>query len=67
MYELLLAIAASVAMGRLAEKDGHSNAVWGIITFVLCLFSLLIPIPFLRIGIACAVVFGLLTYTNKVH
>ncbi len=67
MYEILLAMAASVGMGRLAEKDGHSSAVWGSISFVLCLLSLLIPIPFLRIGIACAVVFALLTYTNKVE
>lgn len=66
MYEIILAIAASVGMGRLAEKDGHPVAVWGIITFVVCLASFfLVPLPFLRIGIACAVVFGLLTYVNR--
>lgn len=65
IYELFLALAASVAMGRLAEKDGHPSVMWGIIIFVLCLFSLFIPLPFLRIGIACAVVFGLLTWVNK--
>ncbi len=65
MYEILLMLAASVAIGRLAEKDGHPSVVWGIITFVLCLLSLFIPLPFLRIGIACGVVFGLLTWINK--
>lgn len=65
IYELLLLLAACVSMGRLAEKDGHPAPVWGIITFVLCLLSLFIPLPFLRIGIACAVVFGLLTWVNR--
>lgn len=65
MYEFLLILAASVAMGRLAEKDGHPAPLWSIITFVLCLLCLFIPLPFLRVGIACAIVFGLLTYTNK--
>jgi hypothetical protein len=65
MFELIFAVAASVVMSRLAEKDGHPAAVWGIITFVLCLVSFIIPIPFLRVLLACGVVFGLLTYTNK--
>lgn len=67
MFEFLLIIAACVAMSRLAESDGHPGVLWGGITFVVCLACLFIPIPFLRVGIGCAVVFGLMTYTNKVQ
>lgn len=67
MYELILIIGAAIAMGRFAESDRHEGLKWGAITFGLCLASLLIPIPFLRVLIACGVSFGLMTFGKKTY
>jgi hypothetical protein len=52
MLEILVAIAAIVAMARIASADGHSALLWGLITFGLCAACLLIPLPLIRVGIA---------------
>jgi hypothetical protein len=56
--ELLLLIGASVVMGKIANADNSSGIIWGSVCFVLCLGSLVIPLPFLPIGIACAATVG---------
>ena len=65
MFELLTMVAAAVAMSRFAEADRGEGLKWGGITFLVCLASLLIPLPFLRVGLACIVVFVLMTVTKK--
>lgn len=57
MLELLLMIAAVVAMARIASADGHSPWLWGIVTVAACLASAVIPLPFVRVLIAFVVVF----------
>jgi hypothetical protein len=44
-------------VGKIADVDGRSALVWGTITLGLCLASLLIPLPFLRILLACVAAF----------
>ena len=65
MFEFILIIGAAIAMGRFAESDRQEGLKWGAITFGLCLASLLLPIPFLRVMIACAVSLGLMTFGKK--
>jgi hypothetical protein len=60
MVEIALAIAACGAMAKIADADGRSSIVWGIITLGLCLASGPIPLPFLRILLAFIVAFILM-------
>lgn len=52
MFEFGIAIAACVAMGKIADAEGRSAVVWGAITMGLCLASLAIPLPYLRFFLA---------------
>ena len=65
MFEFLLIIAAAIAMGRFGEADRGEGAKWGAITFGLGLVCLAIPLPFLRVGLACILAFVLMTVTKK--
>ena len=65
MFEFILIVAAAIAMGRFAEADRSEGLKWGLITFVLCLVSMIVPLPFLRIGLALAIAFVLMTVTKK--
>lgn len=65
MFELILIVAASIAMGRFAEADRNEGLKWGLITFALCLVTMVIPIPFLRIGLALLISFVLMTVSKK--
>jgi hypothetical protein len=60
MLEIILAIGACVVVGKVASADGRSALIWGLITAGICVASLLIPIPFLRILIAFGVAFGIM-------
>jgi len=51
MLELLLIIGAAITIGRVAAMHGESSFVWGALTVLFCLLSLILPIPFLRIFI----------------
>jgi hypothetical protein len=57
MFEIGLGLALCVLMGKIADVDGQSALLWGAITFLLCLASLLIPIPHARFLIAGVVAF----------
>jgi hypothetical protein len=50
--EILLIIGMCVLMVRIANYDDESGFLWGGIALVLCLVSLVIPIPIFRILIA---------------
>ncbi|HEX8833644.1 MAG TPA: hypothetical protein VF719_05560 [Abditibacteriaceae bacterium] len=65
MFELFLIIGATVAMSRLAEEDRGEGFKWGAITFGLCFASFIIPLPFLRVLLACVLSFILMTVMNK--
>lgn len=67
MFELILAVFAAIAMGRFGEADRSQGLQWGLITFALCLVSFLIPLPYLRIGLVCIIVFVLMTVTKKTY
>lgn len=57
MLEILLVVAAVVAMGKIAAADDRSAMLWGAITLLTCFASVVIPLPFVRVVIACVVVF----------
>jgi hypothetical protein len=65
VFEFILVIAAAIAMSRFAEADRGEGLKWGSITFGLCLASFVIPLPFLRILLACGLAFILMTVTKK--
>ncbi len=65
MFEIILGIIVCSVMGKFASASNRSAVIWGAITFVLCAVSLLIPLPFLRIGIAGIIAFVAMTFTNK--
>jgi hypothetical protein len=52
MFEIALAVLAGVAVGKIADVEGRSALMWGIITVALCFASLAIPLPFLRVILA---------------
>ena len=58
--ELVRVIFAIVVMVRVADAENRSPIIWGAATFLLCMLSLAIPLPFLRILIALAVSVGAL-------
>ncbi len=67
MFELILIVAATIAVGRFAEEDRGEGFKWGAITFGLCCASFLIPLPFLRILLACGLAFILMTVMKKTY
>jgi hypothetical protein len=63
MFEIIVGIGVCVVMGKIAGQDGHSGWIWGLITFGLCAACIVIPLPFLRLGIAGILSFaGLIVY-----
>ena len=54
MFEILVAIAAIVAVVKIASADDQSPLLWGLVTFGLCALSIgaLPNLPFIRIGVA---------------
>ena len=60
MVEIALGIAACGAMAKIADADGRSGIVWGVITLALCAVSVAVPLPFLRIILAFVVAFILM-------
>ena len=67
MFELILIVGAAIGMSRMAEADRGEGFKWGAITFGLCLLSLLIPLPFLRILIAIIAAFVWMTVSEKTY
>jgi hypothetical protein len=49
LIEIVLVVALCALMGRVAELDGHSPSAWIAITLGLCLITLAIPIPIIRV------------------
>ena len=58
MLELIVASAVVVAMVKIAGADDQSPLLWGGIAFLLTAACVvLIPLPFIRVGIAFALSF----------
>lgn len=64
MFELLLIIALCVGMWKVAEQEDLSGPTWGTLTFAICIGSMLIPLPFVRVIVAGVVVFGIMLAYN---
>ena len=64
MFELILAIAACVAMAKIASADNKSPIIWAVATFALCVLSILIPLPYVRVLIAFIVAFVAMIASN---
>jgi hypothetical protein len=64
MIEIFVSIMAVVAMVKIASADDQSPWLWGAATVALCVACIqLIPMPFLRIGIAFGLAFiGMIAY-----
>lgn len=54
-------------MSRMAEQDRLEGTKWGAITFMLCLVSYFIPLPFLRILLAVGLSFVLMMTSKKTY
>jgi hypothetical protein len=55
--EYFLGICAVVAMYKIADADGRSGLVWGVITLFIVFGCFAIPLPFLRVLIALIIAF----------
>jgi hypothetical protein len=64
VLELIVAILLIVLMVKIANNDGQTGWVWGVITFFVTLVCMvLIPLPLLRVGVAGIAVFvGMIGY-----
>lgn len=59
MLEIIVAIMLIVLIVKVADRDGQSTLLWGAVTFVAAAACIaLIPLPFLRLGIAGLIVFA---------
>jgi hypothetical protein len=52
IMETFCAAIVCAVLGRVADADGHSPMVWAGVTLALCLASLLVPVPVLRLVLA---------------
>ena len=55
--EIIMIVAAVIFMAKVADAEDRSGFAWGGLTLLLCLASLVIPLPFINIAIACAISF----------
>jgi hypothetical protein len=64
MIELFAGFMLILSMVKIADHDNQSPLLWGIVTFLITAACIsLIPIPFIRIGIAGLLVFvGMIGY-----
>ena len=61
MLEIILGVLAISAVVKIADADGQSGALWGLVMFCLCVACvMLIPLPFIRIGAAGLLALGLM-------
>lgn len=52
MIEIVIGIAAVVAMVRIADAEEQSRLLWGSVTVGLTILSLLLPLPIVRVALA---------------
>lgn len=60
--EIIMIVAAISAMYQIAEMSNESGRLWGLLTLLASIVSLVvIPLPLIRVFIAFVVMFALLT------
>ena len=52
MIEILIGVAAVIAMIRIADAEEQSRLIWGSVTVGLMILSLLLPLPMVRVALA---------------
>ncbi len=64
MLEWIMIAAMCIILFKLADAEEMSPWGWGAMTFVTCLASTFIPLPFIRVGIAGGAMVALMTAKN---
>lgn len=64
MIEIVVLIACTVLMMKIADHEQLSSIIWGAITAGLCILCLAIPLPYFRMLIALGLSFVLMTVYN---
>lgn len=67
MLELVLAIGGCVVMGKIAAVEDDSALAWGGITFLICIGSMFVPLPYVRILGAMFVSFVLMIVVRLIR
>jgi hypothetical protein len=67
MLELIVLVGVCVAIGKIASADNKSGFLWGMVALGICILSMAIPLPFVRLLIAGVVTFVLMTVVNMVR
>lgn len=66
MLEIVVLIACVVLMYKIADMEGFSPIVWGALTAVLCIASVAIPLPYVRVVIGLIISFvAMMIYKAK--
>jgi hypothetical protein len=67
ILEVVCAAIICAVLGRVADADGHNPFVWAVVTLGLCVASLLIPLPVLRLVLAGYAAVGAMFVYNLVR
>ena len=60
MLEIALAVAVVILMVRIARADDESPVIWGGVTIALCIASLWLPLPMIRLVLAAVATYLLM-------
>lgn len=64
MIEIVVMIAIVALMMKIAEIEGLSTIIWGVVTFGICLLCLQIPLPYFRMLVGLGMSFVGMTLYN---
>lgn len=67
MCEIVMCAFVVVAMVKIASHEDLSPWVWGAISLAVCVLCLLIPLPFIRVGIALVLSFAVMIVYNIIQ
>ena len=67
MCEIVMCVFVIVAMVKIASHEDLSPWVWGAISFAICILSLAIPLPFIRVGVALVLSFAAMMLYNVIQ
>jgi len=67
LLEIACGISLCFVMSQVANADNRSPLLWAAITFLLCLISLLIPVPFFRLLLPMLVVLVAMFVCNLIR
>jgi hypothetical protein len=67
LLELVVGAVVCGTIGRIANADNRSPILWACVTAALCVACLAIPVPILRLVVACYAAVFVLFLTNLVR